>query len=715
MKDKLVGTVEHVVYSDAESGFTVAHLKSRDVGKTCIVGTFPALHAGEVVDCEGQWQHHPTFGRQFSVEQYVLKTPNDVIGIQKFLESGLIKGIGPVFAERIVLCFGEKTLDVIDKHPERLLEVEGLGKKKLDKIISCWGDQKAVRAVMVFLRGHGISLSLAQKIYRRYGDAAIEVIRKNPYTISRDLFGVGFKTADKIAMSLGIAPDAPERVQAGIEYTLLELSDEGHVCYPKEDLAEQVGKRIDVSLELVQTCMERLLEEKRLMQHALEGRLFIWLKNNFFTEIGTAKELKRLLEGPCALRTVDKEKAIDWSEKKLDIQFAEEQRDAIDLSVSQKLHIITGGPGTGKSTITQAIIRITEKITDEIILAAPTGKAAKRMSQITGKRASTIHSMLEFDFTTGRFKRDGENQIECDLLIVDEASMIDSSLIYCLLQAIPSSARVIFIGDIDQLPSVGSGNVLKDLIASGVVPTTRLTQIFRQAYGSRIVTNAHLINKGEMPDLSVQKESDFVFISREKPEDIMRTLMELITTRLPKRFKHNPLSAIQVLAPMKRGVVGIDNLNHVMQATLNPTSVFIERMGRKFSPGDKVMQIRNNTKKHVFNGDVGFVRNFSKEDETMWVDFDGREISYEFSELDELILAYAVSIHKYQGSECPCIVIPIHTTHFKLLYRNLLYTGITRGKSLVVLIGSKRAVAIATGNDDVRQRYTGLRNFVQSA
>ncbi|MCI5052469.1 MAG: ATP-dependent RecD-like DNA helicase [Simkaniaceae bacterium] len=708
-EESLAGSVDHIVYSNPENGFTVAHVKNAKEGKVCVVGNFHTLHPGEILSCKGNWKHHPSFGRQFEVSEYQLDAPQDIVGIQKFLESGLIKGIGPVYAERIVAKFGKLTLDVLDKTPDRLKEVGGLGKKRIEQIKDCWDDQREIRKVMIFMRGHGISLTLAQKIYKRYGDDSIRIIQENPYSISRDLFGVGFKTADRIAQSLGLPHDAPERIEAGIEFVLLELSDDGNVCFPFPALVEKAGEVLDVGHDPVKLAIQSLVDERRLVEK--DG--MIWLKLLYMAETGISQEVERLLASGTALRSVDVGKATKWAEEKLSIEFAEQQAIALEKSLSEKMHIITGGPGTGKSTITRGIISITEKITDKIILAAPTGKAAKRLSQITRRRASTIHSLLEWDFTTGKFKRGRENTLDCDLVIVDEASMIDTHLMVALLKAVPTEARVIFIGDIDQLPSVGPGNVLKDLIASERFAVTTLTQIYRQAWGSRIVTNAHLINKGEFPDLSFEHKSDFIFLGREKPEQILSTVIELITTKLPGRFKFNPIGDIQVLAPMRRGVVGIENLNHTLQRILNPSGEFVERFGRRYQKGDKVMQIRNNNKKRIYNGDVGIIENYSKEEETLLVDFDGKQISYEFSELDELVLAYACSIHKYQGSECPCVVIPIHTSHFKLLYRNLLYTGITRGKRLVVLVGSKKAIAIAIGNDDVRQRHTGLKEFLK--
>jgi exodeoxyribonuclease V alpha subunit len=701
--EEIFGYVENVVF--AGESFTVARLKEpRKQELTCIVGPLPTLQPGETIRCVGDWKHHPQYGRQFEVQTFESKEPSDLVGIQKYLESGMIKGIGPTYAERIVQTFGIDTLRVIDEHPSRLSEVPGIGSKRIDMIQSCWHEQKAIRQVMIFLQSHGISPEFAQKIYKTYGDASVEKVKQDPYILAKDIRGIGFKFADQIAVKMGIPLHSLTRIRAGIEFVLWELSNEGHTCFPKEELEMHAAAMLQVDELEVREGVKRSLDEGDIVLE--EG--FISIKPFFLAERGITHQVKRLSEAPSGLRGVHVEKAVLWAEEKLNITFAEEQKKAIAQSVQEKLHIITGGPGTGKSTITRAILRITEKLTDQILLAAPTGRAAKRMTEITGKKASTIHSLLEMDFQTGGFKKNQDNPLKCDLLIIDEASMIDTFLLFHLLKAIPTSTRVILIGDVDQLPSVGAGNVLKDLIDSGQVGVTRLTQIFRQAAHSKIVTNAHLINHGEFPELS--GGSDFRFIEEEIPEKIVEAIIELINGKLPRFHKFDD---IQVLAPMKRGVIGTENLNVVLQKVLNPSITPLCRMGRTFHVGDKVMQIRNDYDKLVFNGDVGRILTIDLSGQTLAVSFDDRKVEYQFSEIDDLVLAYAVSIHKYQGSECPCVIIPVHMSHFKMLHRNLLYTGITRGKRLVILVGTKQAIGLAVRNDEVKKRHTRLKEQLQ--
>jgi exodeoxyribonuclease V alpha subunit len=701
--EEIYGFVENIVFSG--EGFTVAKLKEpRKTELTCIVGPMPMLQPGETLRCKGSWEHHPQHGRQFKVASFESHQPSDLFGIQKYLESGMIKGIGPIYAERIVKKFGLETLKVIDETPKRLREVEGIGAKRVILIESCWQQQKAIRDVMIFLRSHGISPAFAQKIYKAYGDASIEKVKSDPYLLAKEIHGIGFKIADGIAKGLGMPADCSARIDAGIEYVLWELSNDGHTCFPEKELVIEAAATLDVKAERIVQRIEALFAENQL--HRENG--YVWVKPLYVAETGIAKELKRLKYAPGFLRQVDIEKALFWVQAQLKIELAKDQKSAVAAAVKEKVHIITGGPGTGKSTITKAILRITEKLTDKIVLAAPTGRAAKRMSEITHKKASTIHMLLEMDFQSGGFKKNRENPLDCALIIVDEASMIDTLLMYNLLKAIPSTARVIFIGDIDQLPSVGPGNILRDMIDSEKIGVTRLTEIFRQAAGSRIVTNAHRINAGEFPDISTHPKSDFKFIEAETPEEILSTVVDLVTLQLPKTHRLHRFLDIQVLSPMKRGVIGIENLNVVLQQKLNPSPTPLCRMGRTFHVGDKVMQIRNNYQKLVFNGDVGRITAIDLSEQTVTVAFDDRSVSYDFSEIDELAAAYAVSIHKYQGSECPCVIIPVHTTHFKMLHRNLLYTGLTRGKKLVVMVGSKKALAIALHNNEVQKRFTGL-------
>lgn len=706
MEEELFGYIENIVFQAAENGFTVAKMKEpRKAELTCIVGIMPSLQPGESVRLKGGWKHHPKFGQQFEVKSLDFHSPSDLVGINKYLSSGMIKGIGPAYAERIVEKFGLNTLQVIDETPERLHEIEGLGSKRIETILQCWSEQRGIREVMVFLRGHGVSPAFAQKIYRAYGENSIEKVKNNPYSLAKELFGIGFKSADMLAKGLGIPQTSPIRIDCGIEHVLWELSSDGHVCYPLNEFLQEAATMLAVPAEEV----EKRIQNLALNQTIVLDREMIWVKPLYLTELGIARELARLQSMAPSLRTVIEHKALGWVEEKLRIQLAPEQKLAVTSGLRDKVMIVTGGPGTGKSTITCAILAITEKLTPSILLAAPTGRAAKRLSQITRKHASTIHSLLEMDFTAGGFKRNRDNPLKCDLLIVDEASMIDTQLMYHLLKAIPDEARVIFIGDVDQLPSVGPGNVLKDMITSNTLPVTCLKQIFRQARGSRIVTNAHRINEGEFPSLSDKPKSDFAYIEKETPEEILPEIISLVRDQLPKSHHFHRFDDIQVLAPMKRGIIGTENLNQELQKALNPSNHPLTKMGRSFHVGDKVMQIRNNYQKKVYNGDVGRIVEIDLTDQKLKVSFDGITVDYEFGEMDELVLAYAVSIHKYQGSECPCIIIPVHTTHFKLLNRNLLYTGITRGKKRVILVGTKKAIAIATKNEEVKKRYTGLK------
>jgi exodeoxyribonuclease V alpha subunit len=705
--EEIFGYVDGVVFAEEERGFTVAKLKEpRKAEPTCIVGTMPSLQPGESIRCKGTWKRHAQYGLQFEVQSFEVQAPSDLIGIQKYLESGMIKGIGKAYAERIVKEFGMDTLKIIDESPERLAKVPGIGEKRVERIRSCWQDQKGIRDVMVFLRGHGVSPGYAQKIFRTYGERSVEKVKDNPYGLAKEIFGIGFKSADAIAQNLGIPRESPLRIKSGIEHVLWELSNEGHVCYPRAELILAAGEVLESDPSLIDKCLELLIKEGEVIQ----DELLVWVRPLYLAEIGIGREMARLTTSPLGVRAVHVEKALIWVQEKLRIKLAEEQIKGVSCGVSDKVHIITGGPGTGKSTITKAILAINEKITDKILLAAPTGRAAKRMSEITHKKAFTIHALLEMDFSAGGFKRNRDNPLACDLIIIDEASMIDVLLMNHLLKAIPSHARVLLIGDIDQLPSVGPGNVLKDMIGSTRIRVTELKQIFRQAAGSRIVTNAHRINHGEFPDLSPRSNSDFAFIECETPEQIMEEILKLIKVRIPKEYRFHRFEDIQVLSPMRRGVIGTENLNAILQEQLNPQKEALTRMGRRFQVGDKVMQIRNNYQKLVFNGDIGKIVEIDMSEQMIKVAFDGKLIDYDFSEIDELVLAYAVSIHKYQGSECPCIIIPVHTSHFKLLYRNLLYTGITRGKKLVILVGSKKAIAIAIHNEEVRKRHTGLKN-----
>ena len=712
--DQLSGFIDHIIFRSEETGFTVACLKvPRQRELITVVGPLFGIHPGETLHCKGIWKRHPRHGQQFEIQAYEVKAPADIVGIQKYLESGMVKGIGPIYAQKIVKHFGTETLEIIDQAPHRLTEITGIGVKRVEKIETCWKEQKEIRHVMIFLQSLDVRPSFAQKIFKRYGDQSIEKVKENPYALAKEIYGIGFKSADTLARNLGIAYDSSLRIKAGIEYVLWELSSQGHVCFPKDSFIPKAEVVLEIERSLIDEQITALELEGHIMIEALDGVLHIWVRPLYHAEWGIAQELKRIQKAPCAIRSVLVEKALQWVEKTHRIRFAKEQKVTISHSLEEKVHIITGGPGTGKSTITRAILAITSKITDRVILAAPTGRAAKRMTQITGKKAFTIHSLLEVDFKEGGFKKTRANPLTASLLIIDEASMIDTLLMFHLLKAIPSETRVIFIGDVDQLPSVGPGNVLKDLIDSEVISISRLKYIFRQGKGSSIVLNAHRINKGYFPKLTNQENSDFLFLDLESPEEIGAKVVNLVDSYLPDTFAFHPIEDIQVLSPMKRGPLGTDHLNELLQQKLNPQPLSLASMGRRFHLYDKVMQIRNNYDKKVYNGDIGRITTLDRENQQLIVDFDGREVLYDFSDIDELMLAYAVSIHKYQGSECPCVIFPIHTCHFKLLFRNLLYTGMTRGKKLVILLGTKKALAIAIQTDQVSARSTGLKHFLR--
>lgn len=710
--DEIYGYIESVVFASEESGFTVARLKEpKKTELTTLVGLLPSVQPGETVRCKGNWKMHPQHGRQFDVSSCTFEAPSDLLGIQKYLESGMIKGIGKVYAERIIKQFGLETLDVIDNTPELLLTVPGLGKKRLERIVTCWQEQRAIRTVMIFLRSHGVSPAYAQKIFKTYGAQSIEKVQANPYSLAKEIHGVGFKTADRIAQDLGIPPDSPLRIDAGIEFLLWDLMNEGHVCFPEKEYIPKAMALLDATQEQIRQRLDDLIMRKEVVR---EGEL-IWIKPLYFAEVGIAREIARLVRAPSPLRSIDRVKALKWVQEKLKLMLAGEQVEAVSAGISEKVLIVTGGPGTGKSTITKAILAISEVLTSKIFLAAPTGRAAKRMSEITKKRAQTIHALLEVDFKGGGFKHKKENPLDCDLLIVDEVSMIDTLLMHHLLKALPSHARLILIGDVDQLPSVGAGSVLKDMIQSSSLPVFSLSQIFRQAAGSQIVTNAHFVNQGIIPNIRSGPKDDFFFITCSTPEMICNTICDLVQRRLPKKYHFHRFDEIQVLSPMKRGVVGSENLNQVLQQVLNPHPSPLQRMGRRFHPGDKVIQLRNNYTKQVYNGDIGKICDIDENEELIKVRYEEKVVTYDFSELDEIMLAYAVSIHKYQGSECACVIIPVDTSHFKLLFRNLLYTGITRGKRLVILVGTFQALSIAVKKVDASTRYTGLREALIAA
>ena len=719
MLTELSGQIERITYTNEENGYTIAKVKifgRHDL--VTVVGYLMAPTPGEILKMRGEWVNHPKFGEQFKVAEYKTQVPATVFGIQKYLGSGLIKGLGPVIAGRIVKKFGEKTLEVIENNIEKLDLVEGIGKKRIVMIQNAWNEQKEIRDVMLFLQSHGVSSGYATKIFKQYGDRSIAVVTENPYRLAMDIFGIGFVIADNIAEKLGVPKNSPFRVEAGILYVLHQLSDEGHVFYPYEYLVSKSRETLDVERNAVVDALGGLAINKKIILEDLNESIDEYKENNkgvylakfHLCETSIATRLKTLSITPKSIRKVNVENALEWVQEQLDIHLAENQAKAIRCALENKIMVITGGPGTGKTTIINAILKIFSKLKVKTLLAAPTGRAAKRMSEATGHEAKTIHRLLEYSFTKGGFQKNEEKPLNCDLLILDEVSMIDTVLMHHLTKAIRTSATVILVGDVNQLPSVGAGNVLNDIIASGIIPVVELKEIFRQAKESRIIVNAHKINNGIVPTFEDDLPgNDFYFIQQEDPEKALDIILELTKERIPKRFGLDPVDDIQVLTPMHKGVVGAGNLNTKLQKSLNPSQTEIIRGNRNFKENDKVMQIRNNYDKEIFNGDIGRIVSIRPDENEITVLFDGRNIPYEFYELDELVLAYAVSVHKSQGSEYPAVVIPILTQHYILLQRNLIYTAVTRGRNLVVMVGTRKALAMGVNNDKTQKRFTHLR------
>lgn len=715
----LQGQIERITYTNDDNGFTIAKVKvygHRDL--VTVVGTLMAPTPGEILKMRGEWANHPKYGEQFKVVHYRSMVPASVYGIQKYLSSGLIKGIGPIMAKRIVKKFGKGTLDIIESEIEKLAKVAGIGPKRIGMIKKAWAEQKEIREVMIFLQTHGVSSGYATKIFKQYGSRSIAVVKENPYRLATDIFGIGFVTADQIAEKLGFAKDSELRAEAGILYVLNQLSEEGHVYYPYELLIEKCQEILQVGREVVVNAFGSITLEKRIVIEDLnqdieefkENNKAVYLSKFFVSETSIASLMKTLIGAPKSIRKIDSDKAIEWVQRQLSITLAKNQVEAIRCAVENKVMIITGGPGTGKTTIINAILKIFSRLGVKVLLAAPTGRAAKRMNETTGHEAKTIHRLLEYSIQKGGFQKNEEKPLDCHLLILDEASMIDTILLYHLLKAIPPEATFILVGDVNQLPSVGAGNVLKDIIASSAVPVVELNEIFRQAKESLIIVNAHKINNGIVPSLGLpEPKDDFYFIEQEDPEKVLSIILELTKERIPMRFRLDPVDDIQVLTPMHKGTVGAGNLNVELQQALNPGEDGLVRGNRNFRVNDKVMQIKNNYDKDVFNGDIGRITSIDQENHEVNISFDGRGVPYDHTDLDEIVLAYAVSVHKSQGSEYPAVIVPILTQHYVLLQRNLIYTAVTRGRRLVVIVGTRKAMSIGIGNDKTEKRYTYLR------
>jgi exodeoxyribonuclease V alpha subunit len=787
---EIKGQVERITYFNEENSYTIAKMKVQGrSGLVTVVGTFFSITPGEVLKLLGYWDNHPKYGEQFRALSYEAVLPASAKGIEKYLGSGMIRGIGPVMAKRLVERFGAETLDIIEKDIGRLQEVDGIGEKRIEMVKRAWEEQKDIRDVMIFLQGQGVSPAYAVKIYKQYGKDSVAVVGENPYRLATDIFGIGFLIADRIAEKLGVPKDAPMRAEAGILYVLNELSDDGHVYYPYIPLVKECGKVLDLDEKTIPPAIDAMARAGKLVVEGLPRALLptgkgetpgagkprlslprgletpavdppgpgeyaispipdprsptsdlaegvysdlripnlpkastptselrtafgppVYLARFHSAEVGISSRLRLLFTYPKQLRLLNVEEALQWVQNTLRITLSVNQIEAVRDSISRKIMVVTGGPGTGKTTIIDAIIRIYRKMGQKVLLAAPTGRAAKRMTETTGFEAKTIHRLLEY--SPGGFKRDETNLLDADLIIIDESSMIDTILMHHFLKAVPPKATLILVGDVDQLPSVGAGNVLKDIIDSRHIPTVRLNDIFRQSQESMIIVNAHRINNGEMPHSGGNDGSlrDFYFFQIEEPEEVLKKIVYLCKESVPRRYGYHPLTDIQVLTPMHRGTVGVANLNMELQRELNPMPDGVMRAGKTLKVGDKVMQVRNNYDKDTYNGDIGRVSKIDEEVQEVRVDFDGRLVVYEYSELDEIVLAYAISVHKSQGSEYPVVIMPLLTQHYMLLQRNLLYTGVTRGKKLVILVGTRKALAIAIKNNRPQERYTLLKD-----
>ena len=719
MPETLNGLIERITYHNPENGFAVLKVKVKArQDLVTVVGNTTSVTAGEHLEATGRWVVDRDHGQQFKADELKTAHPASAEGIEKYLASGAIRSIGPKLATKIVGIYKDRTLEIFDKAPDFLLHIKGIGKERLKRIRQSWQEQKEVRKIMLFLAEHGISSGRAVRIYRIYGQESIAKIKENPYQLADDIRGIGFKTADELAAKLGIDRNSPYRARAAVQYSLQELASQGHVGCPEPGVVDHTTKLVEIDQLIVEEAVRAAVAEKAVIRETIDGEPWLYLTALHRAEVGLAQSVHRIaVATPHPLPQIDVEKAIAWVERRLSIKLAAGQQEAIRQATQHKMLVITGGPGVGKTTLVRSILEVFTAKRLKCVLAAPTGRAAKRLAETTGQTAKTVHRLLEFDPVTGEFKRNQKNPLKGDLLVLDEVSMVDVVLGHQFFRAVPSDACVILVGDVDQLPSVGPGSVLADLISSGVVPVVRLTEIFRQAAESQIVTAAYAINQGRMPNLKTPEGlGDFYFIEAAEPEAIQDLIVRLVKERVPKRFGLDPKTDIQVLSPMNRSLLGARNLNQVLQQALNPGDggPEIQRFGWTFRIGDRVIQTENDYNRDVFNGDLGVVEKINRIEQDMVVNFEGRQVEYDFGDLDELALAYVLSIHKSQGSEFPCVVIPVHTQHYMMLQRNLLYTAVTRGKKLVVLVGTKKALGMAVRRQDTARRYTALRGRLHS-